>query len=172
MVLLAATSACRNDPHLSPTTVSPLPSAVSASPTTSGTYGLSDADQVRAIYKEFAVENWAAERLPQSKRRSYLARWMIDPALARYVEGMALLRKRGRIDKGRPVSHLMGVRVSRNTAVLNDCSDQSKVTTVTSKGKVVDRGARHTWLVVTMKRTATGWRVSDTNIRDKSCAGI
>lgn len=171
-VVLAATTACGNDRHSSPTTVSPLPPAVSASPTSSGTYGLSDGDQVRVIYREFTIENWAAEKLPPAKRRAYLARWMIDPALSRYVEGMAQLRDEGRIDKGKPVSHLMGIRINQNTAVLNDCSDQSTVTTVTSKGKIVDRGDRYTWLIITMKRTSSGWRVSDTNVRDTSCAGM
>lgn len=169
-VLLAATTGCGEDSGYHPTTVSPVPSGAGDSSSPSGTDGMSDEDQIRTLYNEFAVENWTAEKLPASQRRSYLERWMIDPALSRYLDGMAQLRKRGRIDKGKPVPHVKRIKINGKTAILVDCSDQSGIETVTSSGKVVDRGERYTALTVTMRRTASGWRVSDTDIGDKRCA--
>lgn len=132
---------------------------------------MSDEEQVRAIYHEFAVKNWAAERLPADQRRAYLAAWMTEPALSRFVAGMSRLRKQGRLDVGTSVPHVFSVSTWKNTALVNDCADNSNLRTIDRAGKVVDRGRRSTWYLTTLKRTKDGWRVSDTRRKEQSCAG-
>lgn len=171
--LVAASSACSNDPRSVPATVSPLPSTSSPSSTPSGTAGMADEGQIRTLYEDFTVRNWHAESLPARQRRKYLAQWMIDPALSRYTTGMNRLRKQGEIDRGTPIPHVLRIKVDGKTAQLSDCSDQSHIRTVTRKGKVVDRGHQNTLLVVSLKLTPKGWRVSDTDIKskDRPCSG-
>lgn len=169
-VLLGATLSCAKDPRYSPRTVSPLPSPHRhSSPST--TVGTSDEEQVRSIYLEFAVKNWAAERLPPEDRRVYLARWMTEPALSRFVVGMERLRRQGRLDVGTSVPHVFAVSIRRSTALVDDCSDNSNLRTIDKAGRVVDRGKRNTWYITTLKRTAAGWRVSDTRRKEQSCVG-
>lgn len=171
VILLTASSACAKDPRYSPTTLSPAPSRNNSSGVSSptSTSAMSDRSQIRSLYNEFAVKSWSAETLPKERRRAYLAKWMIDPALSRFVNGMERLRRRGQRDVGIISPHVFAISIHGNSAQVQDCSDDSGLRTVNSAGKTIDRGKRNTWYVTSLRRTANGWRVYDARRKEQSC---
>jgi hypothetical protein len=171
-------SACSNDdPKYRPGTLPPLsPSdstsgAPSPAPSASGTQGMSDRQQVRTMYLDFIGHYPAVQKQPEGRRQQFLSTWMVDPALSAMKHSIdRQLANHERVD-GLAVPHIMSIRVTGTSAVVNDCADQSRVRTVdTRTGRTIDDSTSPTtWLVTWMKKTAAGWRVSRLGYRDKSC---
>lgn len=176
-LLLASSVACtHDDPDRKYGSVSPLPTqpaTPTASPTPSGTQGMSDREQVRALYLDFNARNMRVQDYPRSRWRSYLSQWAIDPALKQFVDGT-----RAQVDKhqrfeGAFEPHIFSVKVVGRKATVNDCTDQSHTLLRDKRtGKVTVRGPKkRAWIVARLKKTSVGWRIYYTNVRDQSCVG-
>lgn len=172
-VLVVTSSACTEDPHNSPATLTPLPSTSTAprATTVTSTTGSSDREQIRAVYAEFERKSLAASRLPKSHRRRYLERWLIEPALTQWVSGMEQLGKTGQYDTGAGKPHIFAIIIHGNRAELDDCTDEGSIRTVDRTGRVVRRGQRHVWNVTRLRRTSVGWRIYQQGYKDESCVG-
>lgn len=173
--VLGASAACTEDPRNSPATLSPLrstkPASPSATATATSTIGTSDREQIRAIYSEFELKSLAASRLSKSPRRRYLGRWLIEPGLSQWVNGMEQLRKAGQYDTGAGKPHIFAIIIRGDKAELDDCTDESSIRTVDGSGRVISKGQRHKWNVTGLKRTAHGWRIYQQSYKDESCVG-
>lgn len=132
---------------------------------------MSDREQIRAIYSEFQRKSLAASRLSKSRRRQYLGRWLIEPALTEWVSGMEQLRKTGEYDTGAGKPHIFAIIIGGSKAELDDCTDETSIRTIDRSGKVVSRGKRHTWNVTRFRRTTAGWRIYQQGYKDESCVG-
>lgn len=166
------------DPKYRPGTLPPLspsetPSdSVTPTQTPSGTQGISDKDQVNAVYLGFLKNYPEAQDVPKARRRLYLSRWMTEPGLSSMVKGINDEVAQHQRNVGGFVPHIMSIRVSGTTATVNDCMDQSKFDVKdTRTGKIVSSGPDHVWTVVYMKKTPDGWRVSHPTWKHRSCKG-
>ncbi|MGH3095365.1 MAG: hypothetical protein ACRDMV_05120 [Streptosporangiales bacterium] len=159
-----------------PTTPAPvgtLPSpSLTPTPTPTGTAGMSNRKQVKFVYLRVAAAYRKAKQMPAEDRRSYLARWMVDPALGIFVDAMAREdRRQERITASR-VPHVFNVTVDGDVAHVDDCSDDSQsLRKDTDTGEVVGGGSEHLWYAADLKETSDGWRVYRTSIRSEPCAG-
>lgn len=171
-VLAACITACREDPRYSPTTVSPLATAsgLPSSPDSTGTTGMSDRGQIRAVYLAYATRYQDGERMPLTRRRKFLAQWMSEPALSDYVNGMERQAASGERSHGRDQPHIMSIVVKGPKGTVDDCLDETNVSIVNKAGKVIRRGKKNIWTVTNLKRTPAGWRVTQVDTRDKSCS--
>lgn len=167
-----------NDPKYRPGTLPPLspsaPTSASTSPTASasGTQGMSDREQIRALYVDFIRHYPAVQRQPGSRRQQFLSTWMVDPALSAMKRSIdRQMAHHERVD-GLAIPHIMSIQIAATSATVNDCADQSRVRKVdTRTGRTIDdSGSSTTWLVTWLKKTDVGWRVSRLGYRDKSCA--
>lgn len=134
---------------------------------------MSNEQQVRVVYADYAV-HWAdAYRLPADERRRFLSQWTTDPLLTGILEGVVEDEEKNHRIEGRPVPHVFAVEVYDEVAQIDDCSDDSKaVIRNTRTGKIVDDGTpRRNWYVATLQKTASGWRIAGTEIKKKSCVG-
>lgn len=147
-----------------------LPS-LTPSPTPTTTTGLTDEEQIRTIYTEYAVSWMDAQDLPEAKREEFLAQWTADPHRATILQGLTDQEKHHQHLAGKPVTHIFSVRITRSMAIVDDCSDGRKVVRKDTKtGKVVERFDRY-WYVAGFKRTKHGWRMYKNDLKDESCAG-
>lgn len=169
---LGAMSACAKDGRYSPTTLSPVPSASKSSPTptTPDTAGLSDREQVRTIYLDFAVNFPRAERMEPSKRRRFLSQWMAEPLLSEFLKGMDKQIRAGNHAHGRRYPDIFSIRIAGRDARVDDCVDESKVYIRSDKnGKVVRRGKPNLWQVADLSKTSHGWRIVGIDAKEKPC---
>ncbi|HEX6445427.1 MAG TPA: hypothetical protein VF053_10090 [Streptosporangiales bacterium] len=179
LVVVAALTlaACStNDPKYRPGTLPPLsptPTAVassSASPSPTGTRGMADKDQVRVVYLGFVRHYQQAEDQPAGRRRAFLSQWMTDPGLASMTKAIDQQVAQHRHSSGRFRPNIMSIKVSGSTAIVDDCLDQRHFHMKdTRTGKVVGGGSDFLWAVVTLKKAAEGWRVSNPSYRNKTC---
>lgn len=131
---------------------------------------MSDKEQVRTIYLAYATHYQEGERMPLSERRKFLAQWMSEPALSEYVNGMERQVASGERSHGRDRPHVMSIVVAGAKATVDDCLDETKVSITNRTGKVVRQGKKNIWTVTDLKRTSTGWRVTEVDTRDKRCS--
>jgi hypothetical protein len=177
LVAIVLSACSSDDPKYRPGTLPPLSPSASPSgspsptPSASATQGLSDREQVRAVYLDFITHYPAVQTQPRDRRQQFLSTWMVDPALSAMKRSIdRQVSNHERVD-GLAIPHIMSIRVTRSNAVVNDCADQSRVHTVdTRTGRSIDKSASPTtWLVTWLKRTNAGWRVDRLGYRDKSC---
>lgn len=144
-----------------------LPS-LTPSPTPTTTTGLTDEEQIRTIYTDY-VAGWPdAQDLPKEERREFLTKWTIDPQQSGILEILSENDKQSLRYTGDSVPHVFRVKINRQTAVVDDCSDDRKATLKNTKTGKVERFGWN-WYVVKLKRTNNGWRVLTTSMRNESC---
>ncbi|MBO0826741.1 MAG: hypothetical protein J2P24_03080 [Streptosporangiales bacterium] len=176
-LLTVGLAACsHDDPGSRYGSVSPLPphsATPTPTPTPTGTQGMSDQAQVKALYLDFIVHYTKAQDMPKSKRRTYLSRWLIEPGLTRYEQGIQEQLDKHERFEGAFESRVFSVKVSGSSATIDDCAGQSRTLLRSTKtGKVIIHGPkRRAWITAKMKHTEAGWRIYYTNSPSRSCAG-
>lgn len=170
VLLAVSTASCSDDAGRKPATLPPVtPSSISPTPAT--TEGLSDKEQVRAVYVAYVAGYPKGERMSPRERREYLAQWLIEPVLTRYVDGMERQAKEGQVSEGKRVVRIFSIKVAGKTAHVDDCADESGVSLKDAKtGDIVKKGKPNVWAVATLKKTSAGWRISNTDANEESCA--
>lgn len=178
LVALVLGGCSNDDPKYKPGTLPPLSPSGSASgsasttPTASptGTQGLSDKEQVKAVYLGFIRHYQQAEDQPPARRRSFLAQWMTDPGLTSMTKAIDKQVEEHKHSSGHFAVNIISIKVSGSTATVDDCLDQRHFDMKdTRTGKVVGEGSDFVWTLVRMKHTEVGWRVSKPTYRNKSC---
>lgn len=171
-LLLAATSACADDPRYSPTTVRPVHSVDSSSttPTPTATNGLPEDEQVKVVYTSY-VQRWShAQDLPPKKRRTYLAQWLADPLLSAALQVIASQRSKHHRLQGTGVPHVQSLKIHGSRATLYDCSDASGFAIRdTRTGKRVSKQYSHIAYAVQARKTEMGWRIIGNEMKGSSC---
>lgn len=152
----------RTIPSLDPSWTIPRPS-----PT--GTEGMTDKEQIRAVYLDYNAHFQEAETMGRKERRRFLSQWLVNPALTDHVEGIGQQVRKGQRGHGHGIAHVIGIVVHGRTARLDDCLDESHIVIKDASGKVVKRGHKDVWLTSRATRTSRGWRLARFYTPEKSC---
>ena len=176
-LLAIGLAACTHDgPGSRYGSVTPLPPH-SASPTPTpaptGTQGMSDKAQVKALYLDLMHHYAAAQAQPTAKRRRYLKQWLTEPVLSQFTRDIASRDKNHQRFEGVVKPHVFSLSVKGNRASVEDCNDQSHtVIRDLRTGKVVLKGkTKPLWITARLKQTDQGWRIYYTNAKSASCVG-
>lgn len=171
VVLLVLCAGCgRTDPGSRPGTLPPLTGTPASSaaatvlPTASVTPTPADTDgsAVTRLYLDWSGHYLKAQDMAPGLRRTYLARWLVDPALSQYVDLMRTSDQQYARVRGPRISHVLAVTVSGSQAHLDDCTDvHRQVVRDTRTARAV--GKRLGWVLTkaTLKRTGDGWRIDE-----------
>lgn len=179
-IALLAVAGCGPGEREKPATLPPVTpgdsssgetSIQSPSPSATTTHGLSDEEQVRAIYVAFLARYREGQDMQKVERKRHLSQWMTDPALSSTVEGIEEQRKAHKRSYGEFTPHIMSTKLSGDTATVNDCVDQSDFVLKNTRTGKIEGGESpdRFWSVATLEKTPSGWRVSFTKVKDESC---
>lgn len=170
----------RADPGSRPGTLPPLtgiPASSTSStalPSASVPPAPTDADQraVTTLYLDWSAHYLTAQDMATELRRTYLARWLVDPALRQYVDLMRTSDEQYVRVRGRRTSHVLAVTVSGSEAHLDDCTDvHRQVVRDTRTGRPVGKRLRWVSTKAALKRTGEGWRINELKTSLAPCVG-
>lgn len=166
--LVSGLSACADEPK--PKELPSLtPSASSPSPSATSTKGLTDEQQVRAIYVGYATGLNHAEDLKPDERRKYLSQWLAEPVLTDRVKGIAGFLKAGYRTSGTPRPHVVKLTVDDGRAHLSACADETSLITKNIKTGERQRGSSGVWREFGFSYTREGWRITSVAVGKKKC---
>lgn len=145
----------------------PIPSAVSPRATASSSVEVI----VISAYDAMWSAGQEAERAAAAQRQAILAPYATGSELSDVLSGIAADQADGERSWGQPVPHPYGLRVTGDTATLQDCQDDRAYGVMNpTTGQRLTHGGPRVHLAVTLARGADGaWRVSELRQVNEPC---
>lgn len=179
-VLLAVAAACAPPPGEQPVTLHPLTPSSAAAPSTSPspepspTPSPDEEAAVEALYVDWQEHLGQSQDMSRSTRRTFFGKWLVDPALTTYTEGVQRHKDQHMRYEGERIPHILAIDVADDgrAATVRDCNDVRGLRLVDSRtGKRLP--GTPTWLehVAELKQTPEGWRIYQVKVTvDEKCA--
>lgn len=153
--------------------LSPPASSPSISESASVTDSQMEITKVRAAYLAFLKSYVGAQRVSPRLRRAYLAHWLAEPRLSETVKSLAYDDHHYLRTVGADRPHIVRIDQEARKATVEDCLDRTHIYVVDSRtGKEINgaRGLGHFWVLTSLKKTPTGWRVYGARHEAKRCS--
>lgn len=128
---------------------------------------MKDRADAEIVWRKFDTLGTTMQSLSADQVTPALTAVAIDPALSRMQAQNTQFRAEGKVGYGTDISYISWPKPINggDTAVLQDCSDQSKSGYQDAKtGNKLTVGTPNTPIQVTLKRTDQGWKVSEADL--------